>query len=135
VDANTPTAGLEALHSLKNSQEIEARLTPLLKEVGVEWWLWGMLTPDSYSLPRAHMMSNFPLTWGLEYKLVGFSKIDYVLKNINDRVLPLVWNAQDTNNKNTIKFHPLHSIRFRGIQGREPSSRKQTNEATFNGEI
>lgn len=93
---------LDALHKqienmghLDKTHKVEKHLNVMFAEMGLENYIFAMLVPTSMTEPKSYVLSNYPLSWLIEYRFRRFNLVDPVLQHGYTKTSAMIWKAED----------------------------------------
>lgn len=83
---------LQLLHPIQTNQQLFQQILALSKEVGFEYYAYGIRTPVPLSNPKTFIFSNYPEDWQTQYQSKNYIAIDPSVQVATKSLLPIVWS-------------------------------------------
>lgn len=78
-------------------QELHSRTKAIVGQLGFEAFLYGVRIFIDPQKPFEFIFSGYPKKWREFYDLEGFQLIDPTVQHAVQKIIPLIWNPDDTN--------------------------------------
>lgn len=83
-----------ALAACQSEEQVPELLARAARELGFDYFAYGLRTPVPVSNPRTLILSNYPAAWQQRYAQQNFVAADPTVAHGMRSVLPLVWSEQ-----------------------------------------
>ena len=96
----------ESLLSCSTVEELHATTTAISKQMGFEYFLYGVQVNTSLTRPYQFILSGYPKQWWERYVEMGYQKIDPTYHHCITlkRVIPILWRNQVFKGRDTSKI-------------------------------
>ena len=80
------------LASARTQGEVFDALSGAARELGFDYWAYGLRTALPLSNPKTILLNNYPREWQERYAAENYLAIDPTVAHASKKVLPLVWS-------------------------------------------
>ncbi len=84
----------ESLLSCSTVEELHATTTAISKQMGFEYFLYGVQVNTSLTRPYQFALSGYPQKWLERYTEMKYQGIDPTVRHCSTRVTPIIWRNQ-----------------------------------------
>jgi LuxR family transcriptional regulator, quorum-sensing system regulator SolR len=87
-------AQLDALSTAEREEDIVRALDRAARELGFDYWAYGMRVPVPVTKPKVYMLNNYPKAWQERYLEQNYVAIDPTVAHALQSVMPLQWSEE-----------------------------------------
>jgi LuxR family quorum-sensing system transcriptional regulator SolR len=87
-------AQLQALSAARNDEEITFVLMRAARDLGFDYWAYGIRAPVPLVRPRLYMVNNYPREWHNRYVRENYVTLDPTVAHARRSVMPLQWSEE-----------------------------------------
>lgn len=111
---------IELIERMKTAATIEAVkviLTELQELVEFNYFLVGMVIPQSITKTKVSIIDNYPTSWRQQYDETGLIKLDPIVSYSMNNYLPVIWSQLfNDNNYSKNELRVMHKAHSAGLQ-------------------
>jgi LuxR family transcriptional regulator, quorum-sensing system regulator SolR len=87
-------AQFHALSSAQGEDEIALVLARVARELGFDYWAYGIRLPVPLVRPKLYMVNNYPQDWFKRYVRENYVTVDPTVAHARRSVMPLQWSEE-----------------------------------------
>lgn len=96
----------ESLLNCQSVEELHAATVRIVKQMGYEYFLYGVRVNVSLTHPYQFIFSGYPKEWRGHYNEAGYENIDPTVQHclVDRRVIPMIWNRQAFRTRSSLRL-------------------------------